>query len=97
MGKPEQRPDTGASFRQSKRELVYMLAAWVVAFIWVVGYAKFNAYSREQGEPLGLVLGIPSWAFYGWLMPLMVANVYTLWFCLRFMKDEPMEEVPEEK
>jgi hypothetical protein len=97
MADSDQLPDTGASFRQSKRELFVMLGAWVVAFVWVVGYGKLNAYSVESGRPIELVMGIPSWTFYGWLLPLMSANLFTVWFCLKFMKDEPMEEVPEEE
>ena len=97
MADCDQRVDTGASFRQSKRELWYMLGGWVAAFLWVVGYAKFSTYSLDPGEPLDLVFGIPKWVFYGWLLPLLAANIYTLWFCLRFMKDEPMEELPGEE
>jgi hypothetical protein len=31
------------------------------------------------------------------LLPLLVANAFTIWFCLRFMRDEPMEGVPEDE
>ena len=33
----------------------------------------------------------------GWLLPLLVANAFTIWFCLRFMRDEPMEVLPEDE
>ena len=167
MAAPDQSPDTGASFRQSKRELFVMLAVWGVAFLWVITYCAFNSYSTDvtitipwpsvlavaahaawfvisfrgidkrffdvaacsqfimiimagvlwgvvgnqlaadseylkftflipANEELRMVWGIPAWVFYGWGLPLMAANAFTLWFCLKFMQDEPMEELPEE-
>jgi len=167
MADRDPRPDTGKSFRQSKRELFVMLAVWGVAFVWVITYCTFNSYSIDltfnipwlsvlavaahacwfvttfrgmdkrffdvaacgqflmiitagvlwgvvgsqladtstifkftfvipANTELQLVWGIPAWAFYGWVLPLMAANAFTLWFCLKFMQDEPMEELPEE-
>ncbi|MDP7050989.1 MAG: DUF997 family protein [Verrucomicrobiota bacterium] len=96
MPDPDQRPDTGASYRQSKREMFWMLGTWAVFFIWVNGYCSLNAYSTGDERPLQLVLGFPSWVFYGWVLPLMAANAFTFWFCLRYMKDEPMEDLPQE-
>jgi hypothetical protein len=97
MADSNQRADTGASFRQSKRELFVMLAVWGVAFVWVIGYCSTHAYAAADEKPLRLVWGIPAWAFYGWVLPLLAANGFTLWFCLKFMQDEPMEELPEEE
>ena len=96
MADPYQRPDTGASYRQSLRELRVMLIVWGAAFVWIIGYCSTNAYSAADEEPIKLVLGFPAWVFYGWVIPLIVANAITLWFCLFFMQDEPMEELPED-
>ena len=97
MAEKDQRPDTGASFRQSLRELRVMLIVWAVAFVRVIGYCSTHAYAAGDEQPVRLVLGFPAWAFYGWVLPLMAANVFTLWFCLKFMQDEPMEQLPEEE
>ena len=97
MAVNEQRPDTGASYRQSKREMFVMVGLWLVMGIWVIGYGSQAAYLAESETPLRTVLGMPRWVFFGWVCPLLVANMFTLWFCLRFMKDEPMEEVSEDE
>ena len=97
MATVQQRPDTGASYRQSKREMFVMVGLWLLMGIWVIGYGSQAAYSAENETPLRTVFGMPRWVFIGWLCPLLVANIFTLWFCLRFMKDEPMEPVPEDK
>ncbi|MBL67742.1 MAG: hypothetical protein CMO74_04695 [Verrucomicrobiales bacterium] len=51
----------------------------------------------SANKDLRLTLGLPSWTVYGWLLPLFAANVYTLWFCLKGMKDEPMEAMPKDE
>ena len=97
MAEPKQRVDTGASYRQSKRELFVMIAAWVVTALWVLGYNSQAAYAAETETPVRMLFGLPRWTVIGWLLPLLVANAFTIWFCLRFMRDEPMEELPEDE
>ena len=96
MSKLPQKPDTGASYRQSKREMFVMVGVWVVAGLWVLGYNSQAAYAAENEVPIRTLLGMPRWVVFGWLVPLCAANIFTFWFCLRFMRDEPMEELPEE-
>lgn len=91
------KPDIGASYRQSKRELFVMIGAWVVMGLWVLGYNSQAAYGAETEGPVKMLFGLPRWTVIGWLLPLLLANAFTIWFCLRFMQDEPMEELPEDE
>ena len=97
VSEPSTRPDTGASYRQSKRELFVMIAAWAVTGLWVLGYNSQAAYAAETETPVRMLFGLPRWTVIGWLLPLLVANAFTIWFCLRFMRDEPMEDLPEDE
>ena len=97
VSEPSTRPDTGASYRQSKRELFVMIAAWAVTGLWVLGYNSQAAYAAEAETPIRMLFGLPRWTVIGWLLPLLVANAFTIWFCLRFMRDEPMEVLPEDE
>jgi len=97
VSEPTPRPDTGASYRQSKRELYVMIAAWAVTGLWVLGYNSQAAYAAETEAPVQMLFGLPRWTVLGWLLPLLVANAFTIWFCLRFMQDEAMEELPEDE
>ena len=46
-------------------------------------------------EEVSTVLGFPDWVFRGVVLPWMIANIFTFWFCLRFLKnDEDEEEAP---
>ena len=97
MSESDHKTDTATSYRQSKREMYVMICVWVVVGLWVLGYNSQAAYAAENEVPLRMLFGMPRWVVFGWLIPLGMANVFTIWFCLRFMKDEPMEELPEEE
>ncbi len=96
MADSNQRADTGASFRQCLLELKWMVATWAVFFAWVIGYSSVEGYAAAEQAEVQMVWGIPRWVFFGWVIPLLVANVFTIWFCLCKMQDEPMEELPED-
>ena len=96
MADSNQRADTGTSFRQCLLELKWMVATWLVFFAWVIGYSSVAGYAAAEQAEVQMVWGIPRWVFFGWVIPLIVANAFTVWFCLCKMQDEPMEELPEE-
>ena len=96
MAEPAKRVDTGASFRQCLLEFKWMVATWAVFFVWVNGYAAFAGYEAAEKAEVEMVLGIPRWVFFGWVVPILFANAFTVWFCLCKMQDEPMEELPED-
>ncbi len=96
MADSNQRADTGASFRQCLLELKWMVATWIIFFAWVIGYSSVAGYAAAETAEVQMVWGIPRWVFFGWLVPLGAANVFTIWFCLFKMQDEPMEELPED-
>lgn len=82
------------SLRQSRRELWLILLAWLGCALWVIGYCTANGYDLAP-EEVSTVLGFPGWVFWGVVAPWMAANIFTFWFCLRFLKnDEDEEEMP---
>ena len=83
-----------SSLRQSRRELWLILLAWRGCAIWVISYCSTNGYDLAP-EEVSTVLGFPDWVFWGVVTPWMIANAFTFWFCLRFLKnDEDEEETP---
>ena len=74
-----------------------MIVAWAVTGLWVLGYNSQAAYAAEAETPIRMLFGLPRWTVIGWLLPLLVANAFTIRFCLRFMRDEPMEDLPEDE
>ncbi len=77
-------------FLNCRRETIVILVAWAVFFLWVTGYCGFAGYN-EPGKPVELVLGMPSWVFWGVFVPWFGASAFTVWFALGFIADDPLE------
>ncbi|MDA1275288.1 MAG: DUF997 domain-containing protein [Verrucomicrobia bacterium] len=73
-----------------RRETLLILASSAVFFLWVTGYCGLQGY-RDPSEPVELAFGMPSWVFWGVLIPWLAASVFTIWFCLGFIVDDPLE------
>ena len=74
----------------SRREALGVAAVWIIACIWVVGYAILNAYKVEPTPTL--VMGMPSWVFWGVIVPwfaCLAAIVYAAFWGIR---DEDLGE-----
>lgn len=80
----------------TRREALWILAAFVVCLIWSVSWCYLAGYRAPDDGPLVTVLGMPSWVFWGVLVPWLAANAFTIWFCMFFMADDPLGESQEE-
>ena len=80
-----------SNLRQSRRELWLILLAWLGCALWVISYCSTNGYDLAP-EEVSTVLGFPDWVFWGVVTPWMIANAFTFWFCLRFLKNDGDEE-----
>lgn len=82
-------PPSDPLFRSSLRELKWIIVIWLASFIWVIGYCWLFGYSPDQ--PIALVFGIPSWAFWGIFAPWGLATAVSCWFALTQMQDHPLD------
>ena len=80
----------------TRREAIWILVAFAVCLIWSVSWCYLTGYRTPDDGPLVTVLGMPSWVFWGVLVPWLAANVFTVWFCVFFMADDPLGESEEE-
>jgi hypothetical protein len=91
--------------RNARREAILVLSTWALALIWVVGYSYARGYLEEgrapqaahgqDGPPLEIVLGMPSWVFYGIFLPWLIATAFTVFFGLRILKDDVLQPAPD--
>ena len=84
---PSNAPEPG--FLHARREAIIIFLVWVAALLWAVPYCYLTGYHVEPDQ-LRLIYGIPSWVFGGIVMPWLVADVFTIVFCLRYMKDDDL-------
>lgn len=65
------------------------LAICSLTVCWLLGY------QRPANEPVATVLGMPRWVFWGVLVPWLVANLFTFWFCFYYMVDDNLDDTVE--
>jgi hypothetical protein len=78
----------------ARREAIIIFSVWVLATVYCCAYSYFFGYIRP-GRPLGPddvrpILGIPSWAFWGFVVPWLLCAVFTVWFAGFFMADDDL-------
>lgn len=95
MPDSEEKTNLAASFRQTRRELWFMIASWIVFAVWTVGYNAFHAFGGETSgqDP---ILGMPRWVTLGIFFPWLAALSLTIWFAMRFMKDTPLHDCADD-
>lgn len=83
-----------ATFRHARQEAILIFFAWAAALVWAVPYCYFAGFSTSptsiDPETIPLVLGVPSWVFWGLGFPWLVADVFTIWLCFFYMKDDDL-------
>lgn len=85
-----------AVFIHARRETIVLLIAFFVFLTWTISVSYSMGYGQTEAETPPTVLGIPDWAFWGVAVPWMAANVFTFWFCLFYMEDDPLGEELDE-
>ena len=75
-------------FLHSRREAIIIFSVWLLALLWAVPYCYFGGYAVAESDQLQTVWGIPSWVFWGIAAPWLLADVFTVWFCLSYMEDD---------
>jgi hypothetical protein len=82
--------------RDCRREAAAVAGIALAAMAYSVGYCALFGYGRA-GEPIHFVLGFPSWVFWGIVAPWGVCVLIAGWFSSRFMSDEELGDVREER
>ena len=80
----------------TRREALLILAAFAVCLIWSVSWCYLGGYGEPAAAPLATVLGMPSWVFWGVLVPWLAADAFAVWFCFFHMADDPLGEPEDE-
>lgn len=79
-------------FEHSRREAVVILAVFAVFAAYTVGVSYLFGHQSpyEDPRPLKTTFGMPSWVFWGIVLPWLAANIITAWFCFFFMKHDDL-------
>ncbi len=82
------------TLRNARREAIIIVAVWALVTIYCCVYSYFTGYIRT-GKALGLqdvqpVLGMPSWFFWGVIVPWILCTLFTFWFAGIFMTEDDL-------
>jgi len=77
--------------RSARREALVVLAVWLAALVYTVGYCYAFGYGRDP-ETLAFVFGVPDWVFWGIIAPWAACVVFSCWFAFVFMTDADLGE-----
>jgi hypothetical protein len=89
---PDERPrwqtDPDPVWVHARREAWAVLALWTAGLAWTIGCCAVAAYG--QGKP-AIVAGLPAWVWSGVLLPWGAAAAFTVYFCIRGIRDDPLD------
>ena len=78
-------------FLHARKEAIVIFCVWLVGLIWAVPFCYLNGYiDKFDPNNLNTILGIPSWLFWGIGIPWILADLFTVWFCFCYMKDDDL-------
>ncbi|MEO1998115.1 MAG: DUF997 family protein [Planctomycetaceae bacterium] len=78
-------------FLNSRREAYWIFCVWAIGLVWAVPFCYFNGYDETVDvATFSTTMGIPTWLFWGILVPWIAADIFTVWFCFCFMKDDDL-------
>ncbi|MEM1294825.1 MAG: DUF997 family protein [Verrucomicrobiota bacterium] len=81
------------SFRQSRREMWVILAAWAFFLLWTGIACTILPPQELSNGTIPTVLGIPQWVVFAVVLPWIGALIFICWFALRFMKDTDLSSI----
>ena len=83
--------------RQCLKEARFVALTWFAALFFCCGWIGYFGYisPSERPDTPHLILGMPSWAVWGLLVPWLVLILVTWFFAAVILKDdEPLEPMP---
>ena len=84
-------------YRHARREALVILLLWLAMLCWAVPYCYLNGWLRDGEAAVETVWGIPAWTFWGIVVPWLVADLFTVWFCFAYMVDDDLGVAPEDE
>lgn len=77
------------TYRHACREALLILAIWLAAMVYILTYCYLFGHPPDNGQVV-LIWGMPSWVFWGVVVPWGVSNLITVWVCFGFMADDDL-------
>jgi hypothetical protein len=81
-------------YEHARREALIILSAWLASTVYCCAYSYFFGYT-SPARPLGVedvrtIFGMPSWVFWGIMVPWGVCSIFTFAFAGWYMADDDL-------
>ena len=76
------------------RESLWIVGAWCIFAFWMLGASYW--LSPTTTDPSTIMWGMPRWIVLGVFLPWSVATLFTIWFSLGKMTDDPDREAQDD-
>ena len=76
------------------RESLWIVGTWCVFAVWMLGASYW--LPPTTSDPSTILLGMPKWIVLGVFVPWSVATLFTIWFSLGMMTDDPDREAQDD-
>ena len=80
--------------------MLVVVAVWLVAAIWSIGYCYTHGYVGGPSQPavrdIRFIYGFPDWIFWGVIVPWVLCALVSLVISLFVMRDEDLGVDPDE-
>lgn len=85
------------TFLNARREAFVILIVFLAFAVYTIGVSYTLGYRSVDSPPqkTELLFGMPRWVVWGVVVPWVLANFVTGWFCFRFMKLDNLDEGTE--
>jgi len=97
----QDRRDEGAPldpvYLHARREAAIILVVFAICLVWSITVCVATGYygADEPIEHIRTVWGIPTWVFWGIVVPWVAATTFTFLFAARIMADDDLGEDAE--
>ncbi len=85
---------TDPVIRNARREAIIIGLVWAACTLYCCLYSYWAGYERPgrvlTRADVRPILGIPSWAFWGYVAPWAACAAFTVWFAGFFMADDDL-------
>lgn len=80
--------------RNSRREAIIIGLVWLASTLFCCFYSWWFGYGSAEhpltSQDVRPIWGIPSWAFWGYIVPWVVCALFTIWFAGFYMVDDDL-------
>lgn len=85
-------------FLHARREALVIVLIFTACLAWTIGWCWWDGYNVavDADAMVPMVFGMPRWVFWGIGVPWLVADVVTIWFCVRLYRADDLSDGEED-